>query len=59
LRHALDDASVPFACGECADAPKRVIKIDSNFRRAIAMARCVAEEEFANQPLTVWQQNLF
>ena len=27
LRHALDDASVPFACGDCADAPKRVIKL--------------------------------
>lgn len=51
LRHALDDASVPSATGECADAPERVIKGTQDFPGAVATALLVTKEGFANQPL--------
>ncbi len=51
LRHALDDASVPSATGECADAPKRVIKGTQDCPRAVATALLVTKEGFANQLL--------
>jgi hypothetical protein len=44
LRHALDDASVPSATGECADAPKRVIKGTQDFPRAVATALSAVTE---------------
>jgi len=52
LRHALDDASVPSATGECADAPKRVIKGTQDFPRAVAtVLRRNQGRLLANQPL--------
>jgi hypothetical protein len=51
LRHALDDASVPSATGECADAPKRVIKGTQDFPRAVATTLSAVTEDttVANQ----------